>query len=176
MIHPLAWIQSMTERPLECSQCKKTIKITYKEIVGDTLTQTVMCADCPILQQKLHGDFSPLEKREGELCCGFCGTSLGSVRIGEPVGCPECYIVFADFLIKELIAADAIPPSLKKKLSAKKAPVIHIGKFPGRTQEITLSSQLASLNEALNEALQRENYEQAAWLRDQIKALMEKQQ
>jgi protein arginine kinase activator len=30
------------------------------------------------------------------------------------------------------------------------------------------------LNEALNEALKRENYEQAAFLRDQIKALMEK--
>jgi len=32
---------------------------------------------------------------------------------------------------------------------------------------------MASLNEALNEALKRENYEQAAWLRDQIKNLKE---
>ncbi|HEY5235244.1 MAG TPA: UvrB/UvrC motif-containing protein, partial [Rhabdochlamydiaceae bacterium] len=30
-------------------------------------------------------------------------------------------------------------------------------------------------NEALNEALKRENYEQAAMLRDQIKTLTEKQ-
>jgi protein arginine kinase activator len=30
------------------------------------------------------------------------------------------------------------------------------------------------LNEALNETLTREDYEQAAWLRDQIKELMEK--
>jgi protein arginine kinase activator len=30
------------------------------------------------------------------------------------------------------------------------------------------------LNEALNETLKKEDYEQAAWLRDQIKAITEK--
>jgi protein arginine kinase activator len=34
--------------------------------------------------------------------------------------------------------------------------------------------QLTTLNEALNEALEKEQYEQAAWLRDQIKEWKEK--
>jgi protein arginine kinase activator len=38
---------------------------------------------------------------------------------------------------------------------------------------INPSSRLLALNEALKETLSREDYEQAAWLRDQIKALTE---
>ena len=64
-----------------------------------------------------------------------------------------------------------LSPSLKKKLCTKRSQAIHIGKFPDQTVKLRLSSRLASLNKALNEALKRENYEQVAWLRDQIKAL-----
>jgi protein arginine kinase activator len=49
-----------------------------------------------------------------------------------------------------------------------------MGKSPGKQPSYTLSDQLHSLNASLNESLKRENYEQAAWLRDQIKALKEK--
>ena len=51
----------MAERPVECGQCKKPVKVLYKEIVGESKTCTEMCADCPILQEKLHGT-TPREK------------------------------------------------------------------------------------------------------------------
>ncbi len=165
----------MSERPIECSQCKRPAKVLYKEILGDAINCTQMCMDCPVLQAKLHGETAKTDKKVSQVCCGSCGTSLESVQMGQPVGCVECYVVFNDFLVGELIAAGAIPPALQKKLAAQRSQVIHIGKSPDQTADITLSSRLASLNEALNEALKRENYEQAAMLRDQIKTLTEKQ-
>jgi protein arginine kinase activator len=165
----------MSERPIECSQCKRPAKTLYKEILGDTINCTEMCTDCPVLLAKLHGEPAKTDKKESQLCCGSCSTSLESIQMGQPVGCIECYVVFNDFLVSELIAAGAVSPSLQKKLASQRSQVIHIGKSPDQPVDIALSSRLASLNEALNDALKRENYEQAAFLRDQIKTLIEKQ-
>jgi protein arginine kinase activator len=170
----------MPERPVECSHCKRPIKVIYKEIVDDSITITEMCAECPVLQQKLHGQTVELQTREGlteaeaGLYCGHCRTSLESIKMGNPLGCSECYAIFADVLVSELIAADKLPSSLKKDIQTKKTQPLHLGKTPGKTLTIPASSRLSSLNEALNEALKKENYEQAAWIRDQIKALTEK--
>jgi len=170
----------MAERPVECSHCKKPIKVIYKEIVDESIITTEMCADCPVLQQKLHGqlpvekDLEKLTEAEAGLYCGNCRTSLESVKMGNPLGCAQCYEVFGDVLISELTSADAVPSRLKKALTTKRGQPIHVGKSPNATGTITASTRLTALNEALNEALKKENYEQAAWLRDQIKALEER--
>jgi protein arginine kinase activator len=140
-----------------------------------------MCAECPVFQQRLHGSalLPPLREglaeAEAGLCCGNCGTSLESVKMGNPVGCSECYCVFSDMLVSELIAANKIPSHIKKEILAKKSQPIHLGKTPNKPLTIPSSSRLTSLNEALNEALKKENYEQAAWIRDQIKDLITKE-
>lgn len=170
----------MTDRPVECSHCKKPLKVDYKEIVDASIICTQMCADCPVFQQRLHGHTQPNAQREGSteteagLCCGNCGSSLESVKMGNPVGCSECYSVFADVLISELIAADRIPIRIKKDILGKKTQPLHLGKTPNKPLTIPSSNRLAVLNEALNEALKKENYEQAAWIRDQIKDLTDK--
>ena len=48
-----------------------------------------------------------------------------------------------------------------------------MGRTPGQAVAINPSLKLLALHQALNETLSREDYEQAAWLRDQIKALTE---
>ncbi len=170
----------MADRPVECSHCKKSIKVTYKEIVDTSMICTEMCADCPVLQQRLHGQASAAASREGlteteaGLCCGNCRTSLEAVKMGNPLGCSECYSVFSDVLVSELIAADRIPSWIKKEFPAKKTQPLHLGKSPNKPLTIPSSSRLTALNEALNEALKKENYEQAAWIRDQIKDLTQK--
>jgi len=139
-----------------------------------------MCADCPVLQQKLHGQMANLHPREGlteteaGLCCGNCRTTLESIKMGNPLGCSECYAVFSDVLVSELITSEKLPSRIKKDLLAKKTQPLHLGKTPTKPVTIPTSSRLTALNEALNEALKKENYEQAAWIRDQIKALTEK--
>lgn len=168
----------MAERPFECSHCKKAVKVIYKEIVGDSIITSEMCEECPILQQRLHGQqpaaHEGWSEKEMGLCCGNCGTSLESIKMGNPVGCSECYSVFGDLLVEELISTDHLPAALKKSLATKKSLPLHIGKSPDKPLQITPSNRITALNEALNEAVKRENYEQAAWLRDQIKAIMEK--
>lgn len=163
------------DRPLECSECKKPAIIFYTEIVGNTITRTCMCSDCPELNRRLHKTPAHTTTSQGDenatgLACGNCGTTLESLRVGNPLGCSVCYEVFDAILLAEIQASGKIPPRLT---SAKKSIPIHIGRAPGKSQEMTPSLRLLALNEALNETLKKEDYEQAAWLRDQIKALTE---
>ncbi|NGX60613.1 MAG: Protein-arginine kinase activator protein [Chlamydiae bacterium] len=165
----------MPERPLDCTECKKPITVHYTEIVGDKMTRTVMCADCPHLEKKLYGATRRKEE-EGEeivtaLACGNCGTSLDAIKRGQSLGCSECYEVFAETLIQDLLKENRISRHLT---SNKKTQPLHIGRVPGEVVEISPTLRLIALNEALDETLIREDYEQAALLRDQIQALKEK--
>lgn len=169
----------MAERPVECGHCKRPIKVIYKEIVGGGTTATEMCVECPILQKKLHGEAvveikGEKVKKETGLCCGSCRTSLEAIQTGDLLGCPECYAVFSDLLFSELASANALPLQTRKKAEKKKGAPLHVGKTPTTPVAFPRSSQLTELNEALNDALRKENYEQAAWIRDQIKALLGK--
>ncbi len=161
------------DRPLECSECKKPISVRYTEVVGHTIVHTVMCADCPHLEHRLHG-IPAHEKPENQaaagLACGNCGTTLQSVKMGSYLGCADCYEVFGDVLLGEFVAMCKIPARLA---STKKSTPIHIGRASGEVKEMTPSVRLLALNEALSETLQREDYEQAAWLRDQINEITE---
>ncbi|NGX58120.1 MAG: hypothetical protein K940chlam3_01024 [Chlamydiae bacterium] len=161
------------DRPLECSECKKPIAVRYTEVVGNSITHTVMCADCPHLEHRLHG-IPTREKSEqmevAGLCCGNCGTTLQSVRMGSLLGCSECYVVFGDVLLSELIAMGKLSSRFS---SARKSTPIHIGRGTGEVKVMTPTVRLLALNEALSETIQREDYEQAAWLRDQIKQITE---
>ncbi len=166
----------MAERPVECGQCKKSAKIIYKEIVGKTITVTEMCPDCPVLLRKLHGatpeQLTEVNKEaDTGLYCGNCHTPLEAVKMGNPMGCSQCYMIFGDLLVQELIAENKIPNQMQ---NARRNQPLHIGKTPDKPVDIPESNRLTSLSEALNDALQKENYEEAAWLRDQIKELMDK--
>ena len=171
----------MVDRPVECTgHCKRPIKIVYKEIADGTMHVSEMCFECPVYEQKLHGEMRPtqaLGSNEGGagLYCNNCHTSLESVLTGNPLGCAECYAVFADVLLSTLLSEEALPTHLARNISAKKSQPLHMGKSPHASLTPPASGRLTTLNEALNEALKKENYEQAAWLRDQIKALIEKE-
>ncbi len=164
--------EQIPERPIECTECKKPVAIWYTEIVGNITSQFSMCAECPVFQRKLHGQTSDKEMGqlpgETSLACGECGTTLDALRVGNPLGCSNCYEVFDDIIVSELISLDKVPQRIT---SNKKNVPIHIGRGPGEIREISPTLRLLALNEALNETLKREDYEQAAWLRDQIKAL-----
>lgn len=166
----------MPDRPLDCSECKKPIYVCYTEIVGDKMTRTVMCADCPHLERRLYGKvrsegLGDVVQGEASLACGNCNTTLDSVRTGHLLGCTECYSVFADALIDLLLKENRISRHLT---SNKQSQSLHLGRTPGEVTEISPTLRLIALNEALDEMLVREDYEQAALLRDQIRALKEK--
>jgi len=166
----------MAERPLDCSECKKTIYVCYTEIVGDKLTRVVMCADCPHLEKRLYGTHIKGQTASEttqvmDLTCANCNCSLEQVRKGHSLGCSNCYEVFADVLISDLLKERLISRHLTTN---KKTQPLHIGRAPGEVSEISPTLRLIALNEALDETLIREDYEQAAMLRDQIETLKQK--
>ena len=162
-----------SERPLECGECRRPIQVIYTEVVGKSITRTAMCGECPVLEQKLHGSSfieKGLQESPAHLCCGGCGLSLDEVKMGSPIGCPLCYDIFADEITHELYQLERIPP---KAGILRKGNPLHTGRSPSEQHEIEPSSKLIALQQALHETLGREDYEQAAWLRDQIRTLEE---
>lgn len=163
------------ERPLECTECKRPPAVYYTEIANNIMANACMCSECPVLNRRLHGtphvENVGVPGEVGTLACGNCGTTLEAIRVGTSLGCDACYKVFDDVLIPEMLSANKVPPRIAK--ATKTAPV-HIGRSTREMQEISPALRLLALNEALNEVIKTEDYEQAAWLRDQIKALTEK--
>lgn len=172
---PDDFLKNAPERPLECSECRRAIRVRYTEVIGDAITSISMCAECPELEKRLRGNkgpayATPIEGATG-LACGNCGTTLEAIRIGTLVGCSSCYEVFENVIIDELYRAQSLPAKIA---NAKRTQMLHIGRAPGESKEMSLSVRIVALNEALNETLAREDYEQAALLRDQIRDLTEK--
>lgn len=169
--------EGVPDRPLECSECRKSIAVHYTEIERGKFSHLSMCNDCPELQKKLRG--SPAlsttgeERKKAGLLCGECGTSLEEIRVGHSLGCQHCYEVFSDTIIYELYSMGKLPE--KFEVEKKSAP-LHIGRAPGESLEVNPSLKLIALNEALSETLKREDYEQAALIRDQINALTEEKE
>lgn len=79
-------------------------------------------------------------------CCPVCGFSVDNYRNTGHLGCPDCYKVFA----REL------DPAAEMELEPE-------------TEAPALTK--ARLQKELQQAIERENYERAAQLRDQINAL-----
>jgi protein arginine kinase activator len=165
-------MEPVPERHLDCSDCKKPISVHYTEIVGKMIYRIGMCSDCPVLRQKLCGLEYAQKNGQAQalavLTCGTCHTSSDEVRMGSQVGCSLCYEVFEDLILQELASLDRLP---QKNQALKKTMPLHVGQKPGQSQEITPAMKLLELHQALHDTLAKEDYEQAAWLRDRIKAL-----
>lgn len=149
---------NMTKRPMECSRCRKKASILYQEIESDATTYTQMCSECPVLKAKLGSPGNP-ESASGAMCCVHCHTSLDDIKETLTLGCCNCYTVFQEFISQEAMRLGLTPP-------------FHKGKSPSSNQKFSISERITDLTGALNQALKKENYEEAAVLRDQIQDLM----
>lgn len=164
----------LPEKNLECAACKKPVTVCYTEITGKMIYRCGMCSDCPLLRKKLiisdHARVELCGKKAG-LSCGGCGLTADEVSMGAQLGCNQCYEVFEDLIIHELTQSHR----LNQKASTKKNKSWHIGRAAGQPSQMSPELQLLTLNQALKDTLSHEDYEQAAWLRDQIKALSTQQ-
>ena len=155
----------MTERPIECGHCRKQPKVLYQEVTQETTVKTAMCQECPVLEERLYGNScsSPCtDKGSSLLCCASCLTTLDSIKEGNPLGCSNCYAVFGDVLIDSML--------VEEEKGGKVTPM-HVGKTPLNPAVLTLEERRDGLEIALKESLAKENYEEAARLRDQIQEL-----
>jgi protein arginine kinase activator len=155
-----------------CSLCKaKDATVHLTQIAGDKLQKVDLCEECA--KQKGVNDpagFSladlllglgasqEMEQRSGnaDLQCPACGFTHADFKKAGRLGCPQCYDTFAK--------------GLEDMLKTMHKGVHHIGKAPqSRRLAKDLNDRLGSLQKKLKQAVDEENFEQAAAIRDEIK-------
>lgn len=157
------------EKPIECSHCTKKNSIHYTECSLEGRTCLGMCDSCPVLQKKLYGGIA-IEDHElvqydavKNITCGRCHTTLFTVFEGGDMGCSTCYEVFATALKEWLETENRIYSNHKSRFSA---PFLH--KEHPSIDTLNMDSKIAVLQRDLKNAINEEQYEKAALLRDEI--------
>ena len=159
---------------MQCSNCKeKPATVHLTQIVGDKMQQLDLCEDCA----KAKGVNDPggfaladlmlglgasqeMEQSSGgvEIKCPRCGFTQADFKKSGRLGCPECYKTFAE--------------GLEGLLKTMHKGTRHAGKVPEALRESReQSDRLKMLQKKLAKAIDDENFEQAACLRDEIKQI-----
>lgn len=166
-----------------CQKCKKhTATTQVKRTINGITEEFFLCRDCAaeigfngfINPFSSAGFFSSLfndKMDEKSLSpvkrCPKCNSSLSDITSLGKVGCAECYSVFEN----------SLSPLITKIHGTNH----HCGKLSpsGSTNEEkgnnfkTLEEEIAELKVKLNEAVESQEYEQAAVIRDKIKEMEE---
>jgi protein arginine kinase activator len=104
------------------------------------------------------GAAEEIEKGAPSTRCPVCGFTQADFKKTGRLGCSACYVAFGE--------------GLNSLLKAMHKGTEHVGKLPLRAQRtLALSDRMKTLTEDLKKAVEQENYETAASLRDQIKQL-----
>jgi len=110
------------------------------------------------LLTKLAGAAPGREARAKDAACPFCGLRYSAFRESGMLGCPACYDNFAEPLA-----------GLLKRFHGSAR---HGGKVPAQALRGGLQEEDASkLKERLKAAIAKEDFEEAARLRDRLRAL-----
>ena len=113
---------------------------------------SLVCArsELPIYLSAADGNVTASQK------CSFCGTDLESVRQSGTVGCAGCYSVFAPFILPSTLTPEAAEGA----------------RMPSRRRAaIERQRSIGNMKNKLRLAVETENYELAASLRDKIREL-----
>ena len=162
---------------MQCSICKeKPATVHLTQIVGDKMQKLDLCEECA----KAKGVNDPagfaladlmlglgasqeIEQSAGgaELKCSRCGFTQADFKKSGRLGCPECYKTFAE--------------GLSGLLKSMHKGTRHVGKAPEALKESRdTADKLKTLQKKLTKAIESEDFEQAAQLRDEIKQLSER--
>lgn len=157
-----------------CCICKeREATVHYTKIDGDKVQKVDLCEEC----SKTKGVNDPvgfeladlllglgaskeIEQSAGgvEIKCPRCGFTQADFKKAGRLGCPDCYKTFAE--------------GLEGLLKTMHKGTRHVGKVPDALRQTReLSDRLKTLQKRLAKAVQDENFEQAAALRDEIKQM-----
>ncbi|MBR5447164.1 MAG: UvrB/UvrC motif-containing protein [Clostridia bacterium] len=168
-----------------CEKCKKNpATIIYKENINGQTKSFALCAACASEQGEiqsfgkynasdafgvldnmnsifgsLFGIPSQQVKRQAEeKKCTLCGAHFSDLVKDGKAGCPECYKVFADELAPTISRIHGVG--------------VHAGTSPERFKEgRERKEKIAELELKLKKAIEAEEYEEAAKLRDMLREL-----
>ena len=152
-----------------CKEREATVHLT--QIAGDKMQKVDLCEDCA----KTKGLYDPtgfsladlllglgasqeIEQAAGgsEIQCPRCGFTQADFKKAGRLGCPDCYTAFAE--------------ALENLLKTMHKGTRHVGKVPENLRESRDSNdRLKLLQKRLAKAIESEDFERAAVLRDEIK-------
>jgi len=151
-----------------CERCQqKSASVHLQQIINGKKTERHFCKECaaqfemPIsLEQFFQGFLGSFESspHTAEVTCPECGFSYKRFKDSGRLGCKVCYPTFRDELVL-----------LLKHLHGSSE---HQGKFPKKAgAELLSKRRIETLRHQLNKAVESEEYEEAARLRDEIRQL-----
>ncbi len=157
---------------MTCDVCKKNQATVFlTQIVEGKMQKVNLCEGCSkekgvtdptsfALTDLLFGlgAAQEIERGSGVQRCPVCGFSQADFKKTGRLGCATCYETFSE--------------ALQALLKGMHKGTTHAGKVPSRMRmSIEREQQLKDLHTDLRKAVDSENYESAAQLRDQIRAL-----
>ncbi|WP_201456534.1 UvrB/UvrC motif-containing protein [Chlamydia sp. 17-3921] len=154
-----------------CYQCQQQATVCYTEINTEKVLRSYVCSSCPYPSYYYRHENTLLcpQRDSVTLECGNCKTTWSFRQDGDQLlGCHQCYTNFKSQLLTKLNQNKAISSSFSLE---KNRGFLHIGRSPGKINSANPLLKLIALNEALQDTLKREDYEQAAIIRDQINNL-----
>ncbi len=159
---------------------------------------SLVCQRCQEARATVHITDTAPEKRERHLCEN-CAEKEGvlikqhhhttseilqqfikhktGLGAGDDVACPKCGLTFREFQLKGQLGCPHDYEAFKKLLTplierAHEGATHHVGKIPVTAdQTVQKQTGLLRLHRELQEAIEQENYERAARVRDRIQAL-----
>ena len=151
--------------------CENEATVHLTEIVEGQMKKIDLCEECAqekgvtdpegfALADLLLGlgTSSEFEQGGSELECPTCGFSHADFKKSGRLGCSECYATFAEPL-------EGVLKQMHKGTQ-------HVGKAPKALRaQLDFSKQRDKLTEQLTKAIETEDYERAAQLRDRLKDL-----
>ena len=157
---------------MKCQQCEKPATIHITEITGPELDELHLCEDCgkiylsqqePVSDSTMSPQFKLIEDADElaalqQQVCEICGSSFYEFRHSGRLGCPHDYVCFEAELEPLIVNIHAATD--------------HVGNRPKRG--VNSSEQqvlLVRMRQEMKEAIEREDYETASSLRDQIQEL-----
>lgn len=163
---------------MKCEMCGKNEAIVHvRQIMGNKAVDLHLCSDCAAksgisdqdqivdltVSQLLTGLMDAGEgtaEKNTEGMCPVCGLSVQEFRRTGKTGCPECYEFFRQDILGMLENVSGVGR--------------HRGKLPKKLRSYkTLMVDKQILKQQLKEAVEREDYEAAAALRDRIRSFEE---
>lgn len=147
-----------------CEKCKKrNAAVLYKQTVNGVSEQMALCSECANSMSGIFDDefnffgnlFQSAQiKPSEEKVCDLCGSTFSQIAREGKVGCARCYGVFAD--------------RLRPMIERIHANTRHVGKKPPKERD-PIADELELLKKQLAEAVEKEDFERAASLRDRIR-------
>ncbi len=156
-----------------CQNCQqKAANVHFTQIMNNAKVDIYLCEQCA--KEISQGDFvSPFGFND--LIKGLFTTQLRQ-EVPETLKCKNCGMEYEEFLKSSRVGCASCYKAFEEKLD----PIIkrlhgnaeHHGKIPLRvSSNVSITNEIEKLKQQLNESIKKEEYEEAARLRDRIRAM-----